>query len=77
MDTERIFKVVEETDRERVNAYLKTGRWIRLAVAPGRTEGGEPYCLYSLGWLGAASEDDTSEFPEMPEPEESEREEWT
>ena len=77
MDISKAVKIAEETDINRVNAYLKTGHWWTISVAPGRTAGGEAYNLYSLGWLGAASEDDASEFPEMPEPKESKLEEWT
>ena len=61
-----VVKIVEETDATRVNAYLNTGRWQLIASAPGQTEMGEPYVLYSLGWLGAVDNSDTSEFPELP-----------
>lgn len=67
MDLENVVKIAEENDPNRVNAYLSTGRWNLIAAAAGQTGEGDAYMLYSLGWLGAASDSDTSEFPAMPE----------
>lgn len=67
MDYSNIVKVMETTNRDTVNAYLDTKRWIILAAGPGQDEDKSAYILYSLGWYGpadpAAPEDDTSEFP--------------
>lgn len=63
MDYSEVRKVIEETIPERVNEYLKTGRWAIIGVAPGQSESGDAYCLYALGWYGNYSENDDSEFP--------------
>lgn len=76
MDISKVVKVALETDPARINAYLATGRWIPIVGAPGQTSSGEPYVKFALGWLGKKTEDDTSEFPEMPKPS-AEYELWT
>ena len=71
MDYSDVRRVVEETDPERVQVYLDTGRWGVLAVAPGQREDRSAYCLYSLGWFGPLDpelpDEDTSEFPAFPD----------
>lgn len=63
MDYTNFVKVAEETDPERVNKYLETGRWKILTVCPGQYSNGPAYAIYTLGWLGAEDENDTSEQP--------------
>ena len=71
MDYSDVRKVVEETDRARVQAYLDTGRWSILAVAPGQQEDRSAYFLYCLGWFGPDDpefpDEDDSEFPRLPD----------
>ena len=71
MDYSDVRKVVEETDLARVQAYLDTGRWSILAVAPGQQEDKSAYILYCLGWHGPDDpefpDEDTSEFPRLPD----------
>ncbi len=66
MDYDGIVKVVETTSPTEVSSYLRTNRWVILAVASGRTEDGCPVNLYSMGWYGyyIPDIDDHSEFPE-------------
>lgn len=71
MGYENIQKIIETENCDDVNCYLKTTRWVILAVSPGRTADGSAYHLYSLGWYGPYDPDNPnepdSEFP-LPDP---------